>query len=289
MLVEVGERAELTAAEREFVECLRRYPITGLALIDLRIGDNGGTRRIDAVVWTPQGMTVFEVVGFRSRQAGVLDVRTEGPWKIGQARADIDAAPGVSPTDRLQIAVSEVRQALERALHDPGHICGAIALMAFRGAALRPARSTLRPGLDVVVCNVTDATEMRIYLESFAPGPVRWTAGRVLGAVKALGADGITRADLLAAGFAEKLPEPVADKDKVRVDRTPEHTRGQTTAGWAVVVTAVLGMLVVLGVILSALSTDRTRSEPAATTTSTESTSPAPHTAVECWPLQQDC
>lgn len=293
MLIKVGGRAELTAAEQEFVECLRLYPTAGLALIDVRIGHNGSARHINAVVWTPQGMTVFEVIGLRSDRSGTLDVQPNDVWKIGKSAADIDLAPGVDPSDRLENAVSEVGRALQRSLLDPGPIWGAVALVTFRNAVVRPGRSQLRFGRDVVVCNTNASTEMRTYLENFAPGAQRWTADRVRHSAAALGADDLTREDLFAAGFAETLPQPgdTAKAKPPRVERLPESTRRQRTAGWTVVVTAVLGMMVVLAMIGSGLAADPAggrASIPSSTTTTTEPV-PAPYTPEPCWPLQPSC
>lgn len=290
MLIKVGDRAELTAAEQEFVECLRLYPTTGLALIGVRIGHNGSARHINAVVWTPQGMTVFEVIGLRSEQSGVLDVQTPGAWKIGKSTADVDLVAGVDPCDRLENAVCEVGRALQRSLLDPGPIWGAIALVTFRNAVVRPGRSQLRFGRDVVVCNATAPTEMRTYLENFAPGAPRWTADRVRHSAAALGVDDFTREDLFAAGFAEALPQPGDPAKPPRVERLPEPTRRQSTAGWTVVVTAVLGMLVVLAMIGSGLAVDPAggRSSIPSSTTTTDP-APAPYTPVPCWPLQPTC
>lgn len=288
MLVKVDDRAELTAAEEEFVECLRHFPTTGLAMVDLRIGTDRGTRQIDAVIFTVHGVTVVEVVGFRRRQSGVFEVSTDGRWKIGSETAELDLAFGADPSTMVQNSVREVERAFERTGFDPGHLCGAAVVVPFRGSVLRPARASVRPGLDVVVGNVTDSTELRIYLENFAPGEPRWTADRVRAATTALTGWAPGRDELLTAGFAEKLPEtkrvkPLSD------ERVPEATRGQATMGWVVTLVAALGMLVVLAVIVTALLSDGPDTDPAATTPSSAVTAPTSTTPVECWPLQPGC
>ncbi|MFE3446770.1 nuclease-related domain-containing protein [Nocardia sp. NPDC059180] len=311
MLVKIETGAELSAPEREFVECLRRLPSTGLALIDLQVGAERGKRQVDAVVWTPRGVTVLEARGFRRRQSGILEIGTVGPWTISSQPVDLDQPDGVSVSDQLENAVHEVKTALERSLQDPGHLCGAVVLVPFRGAVVRPARTTLRPGLDVVVANTTDTTEFRIYLENFAAAPRTWTADRVHAAASALtrssGSDICpTRDELLAAGFdaAAPKPVPIPARPAPPRERKPEASGRQTATAWVVFTAAVLGMLVVLGVIVRAVLTDRPDVEPTATTTSVATATPhsratvpslppndrmVPRARVECWPFQADC
>ncbi|MGK8520889.1 NERD domain-containing protein [Nocardia asteroides] len=290
MLVRIRPGAELSGAEREFVACLRSYPTVGLAVIDLE-ADN---RRVDAVVWTPRGLTVLEVHGFQRRQSGILSTPAEGEWKISDAPVELDDPESGSPAERVEHGIYAVKHMLQRALQDPGHISGAVVLVPFRGAVVRPARTNLRPGLDVVVGNVTDATELRIYLEGFSAGPRDWTADRVIGACGALGLAEIapSRAELLEAGFEENAPEPVttiARTPKPRVEPTPgAATKSQAYAGWSVVVIGVVGILFVLGVIATALAHDSAQPLPA-TETTTPTPSPPAYRPTECFPFQQSC
>ncbi|MGO4613672.1 NERD domain-containing protein [Nocardia sp. 2YAB30] len=292
MLVRIRPGAQLSGAEREFVACLRSYPTTGLAMIDLE-ADN---RRIDAVVWTPRGVTVLEVHGFERRQSGILSIPADGPWKISDAPVELDDFDSGSPSDRVEHGIYAVKHMLERSLQDPGHISGAVVLIPFRGAVVRPSRTNLRPGLDVVVGNVADATELRIYLEGFSAGPRNWTADRVIGACNALGLAGLapSRTELIDAGFEENVPEPtttIARQPKPRIEPTPGvATKRQAYAGWTVVVVAVVGMVLVLGVIATALAHDSAQRAPAADTTTTSPTpSPPPYRPTECWPFQSNC
>ncbi|MEU7630486.1 NERD domain-containing protein [Nocardia sp. NPDC049220] len=292
MLVRIRPGAQLSGAEREFVACLRSYPTTGLAMIDVE-ADN---RRIDAAVWTPRGLTVLEVHGFLRRQSGVLSTPVEGPWKIGDAVVDLDGEGSGSPSDRVEHGIYAVKHMLQRALQDPGHICGAVVLVPFRGAVVRPARTNLRPGLDVVVGNVADATELRIYLEGFSAGPRSWTADRVIGACDALGLADLapSRAELLDSGFEEKIPEPtktIARQPKPRTEPTPGvSTKQQAYTGWAVVAVAIVGMVIVLGVIATALAHDPAQPAPAGDAGTTSPTpSPPPYHPTDCWPFQPNC
>ncbi|WP_280242803.1 NERD domain-containing protein [Nocardia abscessus] len=291
MLVRIRPGAELSGAEQEFVACLRSYPTTGLAVIDLE-ADN---RRVDAVVWTPRGLTVLEVHGFRRRQSGILSTPAEGPWKISDAPVELDDAESGSPADRVEHGIYAVKHMLQRALQDPGHISGAVVLVPFRGAVVRPARTNLRPGLDVVVGNVTDATELRIYLEGFSAGPRSWTADRVIGACGALGLAQLapSRAELLEAGFEENVPEPITTiprAPKPRVEPKPgPATKSQAYAGWSVVVIGVIGILFVLGVIATALAHDSAQPGPATDPTTSVTPSPPAYRPTDCYPFQQNC
>lgn len=288
MLVKVDDRAELSAAEREFVECLRQLPSAGLAIVDLRVGTQRGTRQIGAVVWTPQGVLVVEVVGFRSEQSGILTVSTDRPWQVGDTAADLDLDLGADPVHRVEGALREVRLTFERAAYDPGDLCGAVVLVPYRGAVIRPARETLRPGLDVVVGTVADPTELRIFLENFAPGTPRWTLGRVCAATRALTGWAPERGELIAAGFEDKLPEP-PKQPRARLPRSPDSGRVHDLLGWAVLAVAVVGMLIVLAAIAGSLLAESPAAEPAAPTSSAEPTVPPPAGPVECWPLQAGC
>ncbi|MBF6316006.1 NERD domain-containing protein [Nocardia cyriacigeorgica] len=311
MLVKIESGAELSAAEREFVECLRKLPTTGVALIDLQVGPDSGKRQVDAVVWTPRGVTVLEARGFRRRQSGILEAGG-GRWTISSQPADLEQPEGVDLSDQLEHAVHEVKTALERSLQDPGHLCGAVVLLPWRGAVVRPARTTLRPGLDVVVANAADTTEFRIYLENFAAGPRAWTADRVLAAASALIRDSgsdilLSREELLAEGFdtAAPTPKPIPARPAPRREPTPENSGRQTAAAWVVLTVGVLGTLVVLGVIMRAVLTDGPDVEPTATTTTGATATPqsratvpavpvgggiaSPRASVECWPFQAGC
>ncbi|WP_067852017.1 nuclease-related domain-containing protein [Nocardia shimofusensis] len=204
MLVRIRPEAELSAAEREFVDCLRALRTTCLTLVDVRV--DRGNRRVDAVLITPRGITVAEVRGFRRRQSGILSVRAGGPWKISGEPVELDDES--SPSEQLEHGVYAVRDTLERALLDPGHVCGFVALLPYRGVVVRPARTNLRSGLDVVVANATDTAEFRSYIEKFGDEPTVWDVDRVVGAVDALDmGDGLSRADLRADGFEDRNPD----------------------------------------------------------------------------------
>ncbi|MGY4100099.1 nuclease-related domain-containing protein [Nocardia sp. R16R-3T] len=293
MLVKIKTGANISGAEQEFVECLRSYPTTGVALVGLEVGENGA-RRVDAVILTPRGIAVFDIKGFRRRQSGILSIPGGGPWTISAEPADLDEDISGNPVDQLEHCVHAVKTRLERALIDPGHICGAIVLLPFRGVAVRPARTNLRPGMDVVIANARDATELRIYLEGFSAGPRNWTADRVGAACEALAADKPSRAELLADGFDEVQPKaPSLSAREMRRNAIPAplppSTR-QTTAGWAVFAAALIGMVVVLIVIASSLahnSAHPARELDIPTTSVTPS--PPPYHPIECWPLQKNC
>ncbi|MFI5714477.1 nuclease-related domain-containing protein [Nocardia sp. NPDC051750] len=289
MLVKVDDRAELSVAEREFVECLRALPSTGLAIVDLRIGTQRGTRQIGAVIWTPQGILVVEVIGFRRKQSGMLTVSTERPWRVGEEDADLVVEFGADPVRAVESAVREVQLTFDRATYDPGQLCGAVVLVPLRGAVVRPARETVRPGLDVVVGNVAEPTELRIFLENFAPGPPRWTLGRVCAATRALTGWAPERRELIAAGFDDKLPEPPKASRKRPALRRPDSRRVHDAIGWSVLAVAVVGVLVVLAAIAGSLLADGPAAEPAAPSSSSEPVAPPPAGPTACWPLQPDC
>ncbi|MGW0181335.1 nuclease-related domain-containing protein [Nocardia sp. NPDC003345] len=289
MLVKVDDRAELSPAELEFVACLRQLPTTGLAIVGLRIGTQRGTRQIGAVVWTPQGVLVFEVIGFRGRQSGILTVSPERPWRVGDHEAELALEFGTNPVRQVESAVEEVRLAFERASYDPGPLCGAVALIPERGAVLRPGRETLRPGLDVVAGNSADYTELRIFLENFAPGLPRWTLGRVCAATRALTGWAPERGELIAAGFEDKLPDPPKKPRERPSWRHPDSARRHDRIGWGVLGVAVAGMLIVLVAIIGSLLAEGPSDRPAAPTGSSAPVPPPRPEPTECWPLQPDC
>ncbi|MFI6364610.1 nuclease-related domain-containing protein [Nocardia sp. NPDC050630] len=294
MLVKIKTGANLSGAEQEFVECLRLYPTTAVALVGMEIGDHG-SRRVDAVILTPRGITVADIKGFRRRQSGILNIAGDGRWTISAEPTDLDEEISGNPVDQLEHSVHAVKTRLERALIDPGHICGAVVLVPFRGVAVRPARTNLRPGMDILVSNARDATELRIYLEGFSAGPRSWTADRIVAACDALGVtEKPSRAELLADGFDEvqpKAPSPSARELRQHVIPAPlPPSRRQTAAGWTVFAVALIGMVVVLIVIASSLANDSAdpAREPDTSTTSV-TPSPPPYRPTECWPLQTNC
>ncbi|MFE3544164.1 nuclease-related domain-containing protein [Nocardia sp. NPDC059177] len=292
MLVRIRPEAELTGAEREFVECLRAYPSTGLALVDCRVGD----RRLGAVIVTPRGITVVEVKGFRRRQSGLLAVSPDGSWTISDSPLDLDAEPSTGLTDRLEHGVHAVRVALEQALQDSRYVCGAVVLVPYRGVVVRPARTALRPGLDVLVANTIDAHELRIYLEGFSAGPREWTVDRVLHTCSALGLTAPDRAELLEEGFDENRPPsnpiPAPSKFTPPVQAPPPIEPGPRgkLAALAVFVAAVLGVFLVLLIVVLALLRDSPHPRPVSETSqSTTTRAPTTQRPVECFPFQNGC
>ncbi|WP_229683898.1 NERD domain-containing protein [Nocardia camponoti] len=283
--------AELTGAEEEFVDCLRSYPSTGLALIDCRVGD----RRLGAIVITPRAVTVLEVRGFARRQSGLLSVKTDGQWTISGSPLDLDNASG-GPTDRLEHGVHAVRVALEQSLQDSGHVCGAVVLVPYRGVVVRPARTSLRPGLDVLVGNTIDSHELRIYLESFSAAAPTITADRVRTTCSALGLEALTppKDELLLDGFVGKrppAPPPIARlSQQVRptpLPPEPPKHRGKF-AGIAVFGLALLGLFVVFVIVGEAVLSDPP-SRSSTTTTVRPTVSSQVVKPTQCWPLQPDC
>ncbi|RBO90607.1 nuclease-related domain-containing protein [Nocardia puris] len=293
MLVKVGSGGQLSGAEQEFVDCLRSFRSTGLLAVGVHAGDNGA-RRVDAVLFTPRGVAVAEVKGFRRRQSGILKLTDEGPWTISDTAADFDDEDTADPVDRLERSVYAVRTQLERALQNPGHVAGLVALIPFRGVVVRPAHTTVRPGLDVVVANVPDATELRIYTERFASGPRSWSADRVLGAAAALGIEPLSREELIADGF-----EVLAAHSHLPVAATPQHapapppapTRKSAVAAWTVFAVACVGIVGVLAVIVSAVAKDTpgSNSDQRSVTTTTADPTPPPAAPRTCYPFQPDC
>ncbi|WP_336087668.1 NERD domain-containing protein [Nocardia sp. SSK8] len=294
MLVRIRPEAELSGAEREFVECLHAFPSTGLALVDCRVGD----RRLGAVIVTPHGITVLEVKGFRRRQSGLLAVSAEGSWTISDSPLDLDAEPSSGLTDRLEHGVHAVRVALEQSLQDSKHVCGAVVLVPYRGVVVRPARTALRPGLDVLVANTVDAHELRIYLEGFSAGPRAWTIDRVLNTCSALGLASFapTAAELAEAGFAEShtpsnpIPPPSRFAAPVMAPPPDEHGDRGKLAGMAVFAVAVLGAFVVLVLVVLAVLRDPPHPRPVSETSqSTTTRAPTTQRPVECFPFQNGC
>ncbi|MFD3462703.1 NERD domain-containing protein [Nocardia fluminea] len=293
MLVRIRPGAELTGAERELVDCLRAYPSTGLALVDCRVGD----RRLGAVIVTPRGITVLEVKGFRRRQSGLLTAGADGTWMISDSPLDLAADTSNGLTDRVEHGVHAVRVALERALQDSRHVSGAVVLVPYRGVVVRPARTALRPGLDVLVANSVDAHELRVYLGGFSAGPREWTVERVLNTCTALGAVEVpTRAELVEEGFDAHRPAPAPVVAQVRrfsePAPPPDPSRRGKFVGIGMFAAALLGIFVVFVVVGVALLQDSPHPRPMSDTSQT-STPRAPSTATprktECWPFQQEC
>ncbi|MFC8382575.1 NERD domain-containing protein [Nocardia sp. NPDC057272] len=293
MLVRIRPGAELTGAERELVDCLRAYPSTGLALVDCRVGD----RRLGAVIVTPRGITVLEVKGFRRRQSGLLTAAADGTWMISDSPLDLEADASNGLTDRVEHGVHAVRVALERALQDSRHVSGAVVLVPYRGVVVRPARTALRPGLDVLVANSVDAHELRVYLEGFSAGPREWTVERVLTTCTALGVvEAPSRAELVEEGFDthRRAPTPVAPQVRKFSEPAPppDPSRRGKLVGIGLFAAAVLGIFVVFVVVGVALIQDSPHPRPMSDTSQT-STTRAPTSATprktECWPFQPEC
>ncbi|MFC9896806.1 nuclease-related domain-containing protein [Nocardia sp. NPDC127579] len=292
MLVRVRPGAQLSAAEQEFVQCLGANPNTGFVAVDVHVGVHG-TRQIDAVVLTPRGITVAEIRGFRRRQSGILSI-SERPWQISDATVDLDGGE-TDPVDRLEQCVYAVRAKLERALQDPGDVCGVVVLVPERGAMVRPARTAIRPGVDVVVANADDATELRIYLESFSAGARNWTVDRVIQAARILESKPEpTRAELVADGFDEVKPAPLVTRRPaarpVRPPRAPgPRTRGQQTGAWSALGVAVVGLLVLFGVVAATFVDGSAHPDPTPASSTSVTPSPPPFIPRDCYPFQTDC
>ncbi|WP_280345996.1 NERD domain-containing protein [Nocardia neocaledoniensis] len=294
MLVRIRPGPELTGAEREFVDCLRAYPSTGLALVDCQVGD----RRLGAVVVTPRGITVIEVKGFRRRQSGLLSL-TAGTWTISDNPLELAGDPAAGLTDQVEHGVHAVRVALEQALQDSRHVSGAVVLVPYRGVVVRPARTALRPGLDVLVANTVDAHELRVYLEGFSAGPREWTIDRVLNTCTALGVADLApaKAELAEDGFDGNRPAPAPIRAQPRRFTEPvtapppaEPSRRGKLVGPIVFAAALLGVFVVFLVVGQALLRDApTPRSTTETTTTTRVIVPTTQRQVECFPFQTEC
>src|SRR5690606_17317674 len=163
-----------------------------------------------------------------------------------------------------------VRVALEQALQDSKHVCGAVVLVPYRGVVVRPARTALRPGLDVLVANTVDAHELRVYLEGFSAGPRAWTIDRVRNTCSALGlaAWAPSAAELAEAGFEDNrpAPDPIPPPSRfaapVMAPPPDEHGARGKLAGLAVFGVAVFGVLVVLVMVVFAVLRDPPHPRP---------------------------
>ncbi len=217
MKVRNDDPSRLSSTERTVVNWLKSWTgshaLSGIAVVQ--------AQGADLVVWTPKTCVVVVIKGFTERINGPLTVADAAPWTIEGRIAPLEGVrDGTEPMNEVRTRTTEIERVLRAA---PGRehvaVMGIVLVIPQLGTRVSLDKSTLPPGLDVVVGD--GPSSLRAYFARItgtddgtgvpgpaAAGPDSWDAAQVSQALGALGfAAAATYSDLITEGF----PSPRAD------------------------------------------------------------------------------
>ncbi|WP_196814659.1 NERD domain-containing protein [Nocardia sp. BMG111209] len=217
MLLLIDDASALSTAEERFAEWIRWSPEQpGVVLMNLRIPDRDrNTRRLDALIWTPQRCIAVAIKGFHTSQDGVLVVPPDGPWHMadGQPAALPGNEDGDDPMDRMHADITATENWLEQTTGAPAAVHGLILVLLLPGQDV-PGLDAPRPApmTDIIV---EDFDVFRYYLDRVSDQPVEWTSDHIAPLLDSLDLHHLYAADptALAEAMAEYVaPPPIRER-----------------------------------------------------------------------------
>lgn len=228
-----GDPTTRSGAEDTVAGLLRdwngEHRFSGLCVMHVHVPTGGRTREVDGLLWTPHGLSVLEVKGFTTAQAGTLHMPANGPWRVDDEPAALHTLADMSPAEQCQTGVYAVRNTLQAAGVDSGFITGLVALVHPNRRHLAVGDTTRLPkGVSVALATHTDLRR-RLHLQREHAARPCWSADDVLAACAALDLSALAppRAELLTEGF----PDVITYSDRPRQPRSrpsPPSTRRPT-------------------------------------------------------------
>ncbi|WP_245550922.1 nuclease-related domain-containing protein [Nocardia paucivorans] len=177
-------------AERVVVELLQSLQNLGapygVAAVNCGFVHNEVQHRLDAVVWTPTGCVVIEVVTLPSQHGGTLQIPLNGPWQLSGQPLSLEDPEGRTPLDRSRDHTFALQSWLadrglgQRAVH------GVMLIVPPYGSHLQIEQRWHDPSFDVIAGD--DSERLRHSFEVMARKEShRWTANDVAVAFRGLG------------------------------------------------------------------------------------------------------
>ncbi|MEV0854299.1 NERD domain-containing protein [Nocardia fluminea] len=198
VIVVVADESELEGAEQIVGAALRdqAFRAGGVAVFRCHVPESrGGSVEVDALVCTPQSVTIIEVKGFTSRQEGTLATPPNGPWTIdGEPAALYHAVRVPNPFVQVRRQVFAAKSLLQQS-GIFGWVNAVIALVSQPGAEITIEETRIADGYRAVLIDRDDVGALHDYFQAESGRTVR------------LGIDDVTRV-FGALNLGHLLPSP---------------------------------------------------------------------------------
>ncbi|MEV6657585.1 NERD domain-containing protein [Nocardia fluminea] len=198
VIVVVADESELEGAEQIVGAALRdqAFRAGGVAVFRCHVPESrGGSVEVDALVCTPQSVTIVEVKGFTSRQEGTLATPPNGPWTIdGEPAALYHAVRVPNPFVQVRRQVFAAKSLLQQS-GIFGWVNAVIALVSQPGAEITIEETRIADGYRAVLIDRDDVGALHDYFQAESGRTVR------------LGIDDVTRV-FGALNLGHLLPSP---------------------------------------------------------------------------------
>ncbi|MFC9658808.1 NERD domain-containing protein [Nocardia sp. NPDC127606] len=251
VIVVVADESELEGAEQIVGAALRdqAFRAGGVAVFRCHVPESrGGSVEVDALVCTPQSVTIVEVKGFTARQEGTLATPPNGPWTIdGEPAALYHAVRVPNPFVQVRRQVFAAKSLLQQS-GIFGWVNAVIALVAQPGAEITIEETRIADGYRAVLIDRDDAGALHDYFQAESGRTVRLSIDdvtRVFGALN-LGHLLPSPDELTAQGFpaaldpattsrplaptAVELGSPSGTADSETAPNSPAASTGSTRA-----------------------------------------------------------
>ncbi|MFC4373621.1 NERD domain-containing protein [Nocardia halotolerans] len=189
MIVVVADETELEGAEQIVGAAIRDPALRagGVAVFRCHVPENrGGSVEVDALVCTPQTVTIVEVKGFTTRQEGTLATPPNGPWTIdGEPAALYHAARVPNPFVQVRRQVFAAKSLLQQT-GIFGWVNAVIALVPQPGAQITIEETRIADGYRAVLVDRDDPSALHGYFDAETGRTVRLSVddvGRVFAAL----------------------------------------------------------------------------------------------------------
>lgn len=205
MLVRIAN-ADQTAAAQPIVEWMSgwtgAHDPRGLALFNVDVHAEGGTRRLDAVVWTPACCVVMEIEQLTDKLGGELVIPLNGPWTVDGEPVNLSGPDARTPLDQSRDRTYALQNWLADNRLGQHSVRGLVVLTPAAGSSLQLIAQWHDPSFAVVLGD--RESRLRDYFASLDAKPTEsWTANDLADAFRALGCAELLppAKDLLAQGF----------------------------------------------------------------------------------------
>ncbi|GGK39469.1 NERD domain-containing protein [Nocardia camponoti] len=209
MIVVVADETALEGAEEIVGTTIGDWDtsVGGVAILRCHVPESrGGWVEVDAMVCTPQGVTVVEVKGFTARQDGTLATPPNGPWTVDGAHAALYHAVRVpNPFVQVRRQVFAVKNLLQQA-GIFGWVNAVVALVPQPGAHITLEEARIADGYRAVLVSES-ATALRDYFQAETGRTVRLSVRDVRRVFEALNLGHLlpSRVALADQGFPARL------------------------------------------------------------------------------------
>ncbi|MEU4411794.1 NERD domain-containing protein [Nocardia salmonicida] len=184
VIVVVADESELEGAEQIVGAALRdqAFRAGGIAVFRCHVPESrGGSVEVDALVCTPQSVTIVEVKGFTARQEGTLATPPNGPWTIdGEPAALYHAVRVPNPFVQVRRQVFAAKSLLQQA-GIFGWVNAVIALVSQPGTEITIEETRIADGYRAVLIDRDDVSALHDHFQAESGRTVR------------LGIDDVTR------------------------------------------------------------------------------------------------